>query len=473
MKNRQSIKKDYFYRQYEQILINHGVPDNCRKYYRKHVEHWGRFLKARRSTVSEGGKQGVRKTQSEKNKEMREHLESWIIELSGYPEITDWHLRQNIDAVKLAHREMRGEKWALECDWGELVGNALYSAADEGKIESPVNIEEIIHQAAKKGLGAERANLVGRMVSQMRVSHYAYRTETSYREWLERFLLWGDPNGGEPTEGEAKRFLGDLAIRDDIAQSTQKQGVNALGYLFKKVMGIENPDFSDFIRARKKRRIPVVLSKDEVKTLLSVSSGFTGLMFKLMYGSGLRLMECMRLRVKDIDFANGLLLVREGKGGKDRRTPLPESLIPELQSHLEQIKLIYQEDREAGIAGVWLPHALSKKMKHASEEWIWFWLFPSPRLSLDPRSKEIRRHHSNENTPQKAIKVAARKANIHKRVSCHVLRHSFATHLLEDGRDIRTVQELLGHFDVKTTEIYTHVMNKQAGGVSSPLDDLL
>lgn len=285
-------------------------------------------------------------------------------------------------------------------------------------------------------------------------------------------LYGGRCDGGNPTEQEARVFLENLAIRGGVAKATQKQALNAFAYLFKRVMGIQDPDFANVVPARSGKKVPVVLSKEEVTALLEGCEGTTGLMMKLMYGGGLRLMECMRLRVKDVDFDNGLVIVRDGKGGKDRRTPLPMSLEEALREQLERGRRLYDRDREAEVAGVWMPNALARKYPAAGTSWGWFWLFPSSRLSLDPRAKVVRRHHTGESAVQKAVKAQSARAGIVKRVSCHVLRHSFATHLLEAGRDIRTVQELLGHANVKTTEIYTHVVNRKAGGVISPLDGL-
>lgn len=310
----------------------------------------------------------------------------------------------------------------------------------------------------------------------LRERGYAFRTEQTYVDWIARLLLAGE-NGAAaeamPTTKDAEAFLSALAVERRVMVSTQRQAVNALAFFFREVLGQEGADFGNFRAASLTLCLPVVLSKGEVKALLGEMSGTTGLMARILYGAGLRLMECVRLRVKDVDFANGLLMVRDGKGGKDRRTPLPKTLVEALKTQMQENERLHQEDRESGVGGVWMPGALERKAPEWGRSWEWFWVFPSNKLSTDPRAKVVRRHHQHENAVQKAIKVAAKRAEIAKRVSCHVLRHSFATHLLESGRDIRTVQELLGHADVSTTQIfYTHVLNQKDRVSGSPLDEL-
>lgn len=462
--------KKRFYEEYDLFLLKQGINEKTRHYYQGHLARWGNFLRDRKAVdsllVSQSSKTGEKANYSPE-------IDIWLKRLGGNPRIEDWQIEQIADAIRFVHAGMLQETWAIELNWRDLIHQVIRDRDPDGLMDTPVDVEQVVENAQNKGLSERRAILVGNMSCRLRERHYAYRTEQSYREWVERYLLWCETGRGEPNEETAKAFLGDLAIRGGVARTTQKQAVNAMSYFFKNVMQVEKPDFSDFIPARESRKIPVVLSKDEVQLLLKMGSGNTGLMMKLMYGSGLRLMECMRLRVKDLDFANGLVLVREGKGNKDRRTPMSESLKPELREHLLKSREMYEDDRAAGVAGVWLPGALARKAPQYGSDWMWFWVFPSAQLAVDPRAKVIRRHHANEAAVQKAVKVAAKKANIEKRVTCHVLRHSFATHLLEEGRDIRTVQELLGHYDVKTTEIYTHVMSKQAGGVTSPLDEIL
>ncbi|HEY80229.1 MAG TPA: integron integrase [Caldilineae bacterium] len=290
-------------------------------------------------------------------------------------------------------------------------------------------------------------------------------------QWIKRFILFH--NKRHPKEmgaPEIEAFLTHLAVEEHVAASTQNQALSALLFLYREVLGQE-PDIAiHAVRAKKPKRLPTVLTREEVQRVLAHLSGVHLLMAQLLYGSGLRLMECLRLRVKDLDFEQRQIIVRDGKGQKDRITVLPERLIEPLHQHLQQVKRLHEQDLARGYGAVYLPDALARKYPNANREWIWQWVFPSARLSIDPRSGAVRRHHADPSGLQKAVRRAARAAGIRKHVTPHTLRHSFATHLMEAGYDIRTVQELLGHKDVKTTMIYTHVMNKGPYAVRSPLD---
>jgi integron integrase len=267
-----------------------------------------------------------------------------------------------------------------------------------------------------------------------------------------------------------KTYLDYLAVEREVTASTQNQALNALVFFYGEVLQKPIGEIEEFARAKRPRRLPEVMTRDEVQRLLSKMSGITGLMAGLMYGSGIRLMECVRLRVKDIDFAQHQIMVRDGKGQKDRVTMLPERFAASLQEHLARVKVTYEQDLAQGTADVYIWPALARKYPNMGKEWIWQYAFPAKTLSVDPRSGKVRRHHINETLVQKAVKQAAAQAAINKRVSCHTLRHSFATHLLEAGYDIRTVQELLGHANVITTMIYTHVLNRPGLSVKSPAD---
>ena len=271
---------------------------------------------------------------------------------------------------------------------------------------------------------------------------------------------------------EVSDFLSYLATERNVAASTQNQALSALLFLYTKVLGIELPWMDDMVRAKRPVRLPTVLNETEVRALLLQLRGTAWIMVSLLYGAGLRQFECLKLRVKDIDFAYRQLFVRDAKGGKDRVTMLPESLVQPLQAHLGKVRELHCKDLATGHGEVWLPHALSRKYPKAGYQWAWQFVFPSGKLSADPESGVIRRHHVYPDTLGRAVKRAAHAAHIMKPVSCHTLRHSFATHLLQSGQDIRTVQELLGHASVETTMIYTHVMNKGARGVMSPLERL-
>jgi len=305
----------------------------------------------------------------------------------------------------------------------------------------------------------------------IRLKHYSLSTEETYVAWIRRYILFHNkrhPN--EMGSKEIETFLTHLAIKENVAASTQNQALSALLFLYRYVLQKDLDGPIDALRAQKPKRLPTVLTKEEVRKVISHLPGTPRLMASLLYGSGLRLMECLRLRVKDLDFAQRQIIVRDGKGQQDRVTMLPESLIAPLQEHLQRVKRLHEEDLDKGYGAVYLPDALERKYPNASREWAWQYVFPSDRLSEDPRTGIVRRHHLDESNLQKAVKEAARLAGIAKLVGPHTFRHSFATHLLQNGYDIRTVQELLGHKDVKTTMIYTHVLQRGGLAVRSPLD---
>lgn len=318
--------------------------------------------------------------------------------------------------------------------------------------------------------------LLEQMRDLMRLKHYSFRTEQTYCDWVERFIRFHRlRHPREMGEAEVAEFLTDQARNSNVASSTQNQALSALLFLYKQVLKVEIGWLEAVERPKKPVRVPVVLTRDEVHKVFAHLQGSTRLMAGLLYGSGLRLMECVRLRVKDVDFGYGRIVVRDGKGAKDRITMLPLNLAKSLERHLVKVKAQFEEDIDAGSAGVHLPHALDRKYPNAEREWAWQWVFPSSRLSTDPRTPEggipqKRRHHLDESALQLAVKKAVNASGIQKPATCHTFRHSFATHLLENGYDIRTVQELLGHKDVSTTMIYTHVLNKPGIGVRSPMD---
>jgi integron integrase len=303
--------------------------------------------------------------------------------------------------------------------------------------------------------------------------HLSYRTEQSYVAWVRRFVLFhGKRHPSDMGEPEVVAFLSHLAVERDVAPPTQNQALAALVFLYRHVFDRELEGLDAASRARRVRPLPVVLSRAEVRSVLAQLQGTQRLQATLLYGGGLRLLECLRLRVKDVDADRGQLAVRQGKGRRDRAAPLPRRVREPLARHLQTVRDLHRRDLEAGYAGVRLPDALERKYPSARREWAWQWLFPASRLARDPRSGDLLRHHRHPTALQRAVKKAARRAGIAKRVTCHTFRHSFATHLLEDGADIRTVQELLGHRDVRTTMIYTHVLQRGPLGVASPADRL-
>lgn len=305
----------------------------------------------------------------------------------------------------------------------------------------------------------------------LRRRHYSLRTERAYLNWIRRYIVFHNKQHprslGTP---HLEAFLNHLAVDLDVAAGTQNQALSALLFLYREVLGqpIDSPSLT--VRARKPTRLPTVLTQDEVRRLLDLLHGPTGLMARLLYGSGLRLSECLRLRVHDLDFARQQIYVRDTKALRDRVTILPASLVAPLQQQLRRTRQTHLQDLARGAGSVHLPHALARKYPGAEREWLYQYVFPSPHTSLDPRTGATHRHHAHAVTLQRAVRAAALQAGIERRVSPHTLRHSFATHLLENGYDIRTVQELLGHKDVKTTMIYTHVLNRGPGAVRSPLD---
>jgi integron integrase len=318
---------------------------------------------------------------------------------------------------------------------------------------------------------AGKPKLLDQVRDVIRRKHYSIRTEQAYTDWIKRFIIYhGKRHPGEMAEEEVAEFLTHLARDLNVAASTQNQALSALLFLYKEVLKQEIGWLQKVERAKKPPKLPVVLSRAEVKQIFGHLHGVPKLMAGLLYGSGLRLMECVRLRIKDIDFELAQITVRDAKGGKDRITMLPLNMSEPLRRHLLRVKAQHEQDLEDGFGSVHLPFALARKSPKAAREWPWQYAFPSSRLSIDPRNGEKRRHHIAEGLLQSALKRAVDAAGIVKRANCHSLRHSFATHLLSKGYDIRTVQELLGHKDVSTTMIYTHVLNRPGIGVKSPLD---
>ena len=318
---------------------------------------------------------------------------------------------------------------------------------------------------------SHQPKLLDQVRNAIRVRHYSIRTEEAYLQWIRRFIVFhGKRHPRELGREGVEAFLTHLAVDGKVAAATQNQALNALVFLYREVLGQDIGLLQDVVRAQRRVKVPTVLSTDEVKAVLERIEGVTALMAGLLYGSGLRLMECVRLRVKDVDFEYRQITIRDGKGQKDRVTVLPASLIEPLRVHLSRVKKLHEADLADGFGEVYLPYALARKYPNANREWGWQYVFPSSKRSVDPRSGAVRRHHVAETVLQRAVKHAVRAAGLTKPASCHTLRHSFATHLLANGADIRTVQELLGHQDVSTTMIYTHVLKQGGLGVRSPLD---
>jgi len=319
----------------------------------------------------------------------------------------------------------------------------------------------------------QQPKLLDRLREALRSRHYSRRTEQAYRHWVKRFIFFHKVrHPSEMAEPEINAFLTHLAIKEKVSASTQNQALSALLFLYRHVLSRQIGDLGDVIRARRPKRLPVVLTRDEVKAVLGNLTGDKWLMASLMYGAGLRLMECVNLRVHDIDCVANQITIRDGKGFKDRLTMLPEAVKAPLREHLARVRRIHQRDLADGYGRVGLPYALARKYPNAASDWGWQWVFPQESRWVNPQTADQGRHHVDESILQKAVKAAVRRAGIPKHATCHTFRHSFATHLLEAGYDIRTLQELLGHKDVQTTMIYTHVLNRGGKGVRSPVDTL-
>jgi integron integrase len=337
------------------------------------------------------------------------------------------------------------------------------SGASQGTTSVPVDTDRIV--------GGSK--LLGEMRDIIRRKHYSIRTEQAYLDWAKRYILFhGKRHPREMGEAEIVSFLNHLAVARNVAASTQNQALNALVFLYKQVLNREDLTLGNITPAKRSQRLPTVFDRGEIERLFNHIQGTPKLVAALLYGAGLRLLECLRLRIQDVEFERSQIVVRNGKGAKDRITLLPPALVQPIRDQMTAASQLHREDLAAGLGEVYLPYALERKSPNAPKQWGWQYLFPAGSTAVDPRSGKIRRHHLGESAVQRAVKRAMSAACIHKHGSCHTLRHSFATHLLEDGYDIRTVQELLGHSDVRTTMIYTHVMNKGPLGVKSPLTGL-
>ncbi len=347
-------------------------------------------------------------------------------------------------------------------------GPVLYRPASAGSCTPSLAVHEIGPAAAPK------PRLLDRVREAIRARHYSRRTEKTYVGWIRRYILFhGKRHPTEMGAAEVTRFLTSLAVAGNVAASTQNQALSALLFLYRDVLDQDLPWLDNVVRAKGAQRLPVVLTRAEVRAVIQELQGTPRLMALLMYGAGLRLLECARLRVQDVDFASNQIVVHGGKGDKDRVTMLPRAVKADLAQHLQRVKRQHERDLQCGAGWVEIPWALARKYPNAGREWAWQWVFPATRPYVDRGTGQRRRHHLHESVLQRAVREAARRAGIAKRATCHTFRHSFATHLLEDNHDIRTVQELLGHRDVSTTQIYTHVLNRGPGGVRSPADRML
>lgn len=454
--------------------------------------YWDKYLK---QVIAQGAKPAtarwyvlraeeyLRTTSHEK---IEQHQSSDVLaylELVGRKRsLEGWQFRQIIRSLEILFSDATKTPWTKSFDWAYWYASARNLSHNHATIarEPKADISPVVQSPAKSGTPKEfdllretHAVVLSKLINEIRRRAYSIRTEQVYEQWVLRFLRFNKPFGAhELGADDVARFLEYLAVERHVAASTQNQALSAFVFFYADVLKTPLSDIKDFARAKRPRRLPVVLTRSQISALFACLNGIQSLMVRLMYGTGMRLMECVRLRVKDIDFQYHQITIRDAKGAKDRVVPLPETLVNELQENLNKVREMHDKDLADGFGYVFLPDALTRKFVNAPREWIWQYAFPSGRLSVDPRSGNTRRHHMHENTLQKSIKRATRQARIDKKVTSHTLRHSFATHLIESGYDIRTVQELLGHADVSTTMIYTHVLNRGGKGVKSPLDVL-
>jgi len=438
-------------------LKQRGVESRFQDYYRAWVWGFLSFLKPRR--FEEAGTDDAR---------------LFLERLAGEGK-KEWQLRQAEEGVRVFFQDVEPAAWAK--NWPTDLMDHLKLGIDhfDGR---PADVGRVPTSAANfadredTGELPERYQAFMEQVTEaLRMERYSYRTEQSYLEWVRRFLIFARPESRTEIHWwQAKEYLEYLTLTRRVASSTLNQAMSALQFLFRVVLRRRAGGLDEVKRPSQSQRLPTVLTRDEVGALLELMQGQGRLMAELMYGSGLRVMECVRLRIKDVDFGNRYIVVRSGKGDKDRRVPLPKKVVPSLKAQIESARVRWEKDRMLGGEGVFLPEALSAKYVNAGKEWGWFWVFPAGGLANDPWTGTERRHHVGENGVQQLVKRCALKAGLTKPVTPHTLRHSFATHLLEGGADIRTVQELLGHSDVSTTMIYTHVLGRPEVAAISPLD---
>ena len=449
-------KIDQFWQRYLSICQKFRVPEKALPWYRRHVQAFidrypGRRLQAQSA----------------------ENLQAWLEELGRNNLLSEWQYRQKVDALRLLFCHMLRAQWALEFDWDHW---AIASQQLEKDHPTVARTYEMIDKAVKDPnnfFGKTYPDLYKKFLAAIRLPDYATNTEKNYRSWIDRFLRFHEKTHPQDcAEPEVASFLEHLAVQRKVAGATQAQALNSIVFLFAKVMEKPLGEIGPFKRPKRPQRIPTVLNPDEIQQLFSHIQGIHGLMIRLMYGTGMRVMECVRLRILDLDFSYRQIVIRQSKGKKDRVVPMPDVLFANLRKQINQVEQLHKKDLEAGFGSVFLPEALARKYPNAERELRWQYLFPASRLAQNPRTGIMHRHHIHQSVIQKKIKQAATEANILKRVTSHTMRHSFATALLESGADIRTVQELLGHADVATTMIYTHVVNRGGHGTRSPLDRL-
>ncbi len=447
---------EQFWHRYLQLCRTFRVPEKALPWYQRHAQAFiDRYP-------------GIRL-----QAQTAENLQVWFEGLGRYENLTDWQYRQKIDALRLLFCHMLRVKWALAFDWDHWTMAAQPLEQDHPTVARTFEMIDKAVKDPKNDLGKRFPELYRKFLMAIRIPEYAINTEKSYLSWINRFLRFHNKTHPQDcAEREVASFLEYLAVQRKVAGATQAQALNAIVFFFTKVLEKPLGEIGPYRRPKKPKRIPTVLNPDEIQRLFSQLHGMHSLMIRLMYGTGMRVMECVRLRILDLDFSYRQIVIRESKGKKDRVVPMPDVLMASLQKQINWVEQLHKKDLDAGFGSVFLPEALARKYPNAERELRWQYLFPASRLAQNPRTAIMHRHHIHQSAIQKAIKQAATKADILKRVTSHTMRHSFATALLETGSDIRTVQELLGHANVETTMIYTHVVKLGGHGTQSPLDRL-
>ncbi|MEJ2180678.1 MAG: integron integrase [Gammaproteobacteria bacterium] len=459
-----------FWEKFIEKTKRYNVPDKSVRWYVKRIEE---YIKAH--------------PDSRLDKHSHDTLKTYLENHGRNTRLADWQFKQIVHALKILFIEVVRTEWEKSFPWDDWIESATELPHSHATIardysrplhnRGPESQNQLSTSDDKLVVKARSAfpDYFNKLITEIRIKNYSIRTEHAYEKWLARFVVFHSLKDPAELDGHTiAQFLEYLVIRRGVSGSTQGQALCAIVFFYKYVLEIELGDIGHFTHSKKPKRLPVVLSPSEISSLFPhINSKTYRLMAHLLYGCGLRVLECVRLRVFDVDFSYNQIMVRNAKGNKDRVVPLPKRLINPLRTQIQNVEKTHKEDLKKGFGEVYLPYALSRKYPNAAKELGWQYLFPSTKLSVDPRSDKTRRHHVYESGLQRHIKRAGKKAGIVKKLNCHALRHSFATHLLETGSDIRTVQELLGHADVSTTMIYTHVLNKPGVTVISPLDILV
>jgi len=450
----QRIEK--FWNKYQEVIKLFRVPERVVPWYRRHIQG---FINDHPDTRLQN--QGP------------DEIATWFTRIGRSPHLEDWQYRQKVDALRLLYCHLLKTPWSGEFDWDYWASGAQSLESEHATVARTYENPDTMAQYANNTLAKKYPDVFRKFLAAIRVPDYSINTEKSYLNWINRFLRFHQSLVLETcAEPEVASFLEHLAVRRKVSSATQAQALNAIVFFYARVLERPLGEIGPFKRSSRPIRVPTVLSPEEVSSIFSEITGVMNVLVRLMYGTGMRLIECIRLRILDIDFSYQQITVRGGKGKKDRVVPLPQTLATHLHAQIRKVRQMHEQDMLNGSCGAFIPLSLSRKYPNAEKEFRWQYLFPATRLAQDPRSGKLRRHHIHQTAVQKHIRKAAISAGIEKRVTTHTLRHSFATHLLASGSDIRTVQELLGHADVSTTMIYTHVLNRGGNAVISPVDRL-